>query len=1152
VWYSGLFISGIAVDELTGDVYFSDAAGNRVVRQSANGSVLAVYRFGFRSPSQLAYYDQRLYVADSTNNRAGWIDVASGSVTWSPPPELLTTCSALSLSPRASLLYVVDSTGLMLQVLDVASNTWIDGMSVPLSNLQYPLRYAASVSTLPALYAGDPYLADPLTSTMYRVTITRENKQPYYAFDLSSTPGVSAIQQYPNQHTNYTVYVLSQPAADEPMTVTLYNRSGHIINQTQAPGRGGGAVPFYGRALYVDSSRSMYISDHGVDESSPHGRVVKLAPNGTELGEWSMSDGVAYSFTSVVYDDSGASGGSCALWMTDTERGLVRVAADGTVMPSAQPAPTDPADNRTARFSAISLDQSSQPPKWDNKNSTFVLLDTSNPSTTKVWSFRMYDQYYSLLNTTAARLSPNLTAVVSDVRPGNKYLVDSRTHSIIRIKPTGELDAQFNTTQKGLVEPAGMAFELPWYQRMYVADSGWGGTGAVLVLNVANLSQPLSVLPQSSPAMHRPLSVAFDWYSFKSSLYVADSNGLVFEYDLTTTPAKQRYWYQPVPATKHIVSMQVSDIGDVYLLDAYSRRLIVMKDQEKTRRQPGDDCLLPTSSSSSSSSPPSAHHAVSSSSSSSTGMVVQPSAATSWPVDAILVAVGVLALLTVVGGASWMYMKRRSTNSRSGGRGSTSMGERLMAGQERQEEAKWAEERAGVMPARGNHDSDAGSELAYVAAPHAATMRWPVADGSVQPPPNRTARYDYYVAQYEVLAAVNGTQDGLEAVSSSRAPLSRASSLTSVISTSSSSDYSTASTDSNPSSAASSFTPPFSDILHLTPRHIPRLESAWQSVPHFIDAVSDLTILGEGSSGLVYSGVYDGIACVVKLPKSAALTGAAWREWQCHLRLPPHRHVVRFLGALPMSSTNYLVTAFVRQGSLHSLLRSPRSWYSRPYAVMRCVRDMCAALQHIHSAGIVHRDVSCRNILVDSDGRMVLADLGLATQLKAADDSTRPSQHMASDSLQTAVPVRWTSPEALAASQYSSQSDVWSLGVALWEMTANGRLPYGEQQANTKPCIRPIIAQQLTLHVDEQWGSDSSIGRAEQQLAGTVRRVIQLCLTYEVEQRPDSAQLAQQVEQWWQEWRAEARHELADIERQWYDYHEQVQQRLGPPVPEGT
>ena len=208
----------------------------------------------------------------------------------------------------------------------------------------------------------------------------------------------------------------------------------------------------------------------------------------------------------------------------------------------------------------------------------------------------------------------------------------------------------------------------------------------------------------------------------------------------------------------------------------------------------------------------------------------------------------------------------------------------------------------------------------------------------------------------------------------------------------------------------------------LSPKaHITELQSAWRAntAPTFIDSVTDLVILGEGSSGVVYRGLYRGLACVVKLPKSASLTGAglAWRELHCHACLPPHDSLVRFLGALPMSATNYLVLCFVRQGSLHSLLTlSTLSgvWYRRPYGVMHCIRDMSAVLHHIHSCGIVHRDVSCRNILVDSDGRMVLADLGLARQTTQAETREyHTSQH---DHLneRTAVPVRWTSPESLA------------------------------------------------------------------------------------------------------------------------------------------
>ena len=214
--------------------------------------------------------------------------------------------------------------------------------------------------------------------------------------------------------------------------------------------------------------------------------------------------------------------------------------------------------------------------------------------------------------------------------------------------------------------------------------------------------------------------------------------------------------------------------------------------------------------------------------------------------------------------------------------------------------------------------------------------------------------------------------------------------------------------------------------------------------------------------------------------------------------------------------------------------------YGRPYSVMRCMRDMCAALNHIHSYGILHRDVSCRNILVDSDGRMLLADLGLAVELTASNEA---AQH-------PAVPVRWTSPEALASARYSSQSDVWSLGVAVWEMTAGGRLPY-DKQRNTKACIRLIVGGQHSLQVDATWGTESCTSEAELRLAGRVRAVLQQCLTFDVEQRPDSEQLKQIVEREWEEWKVEAGDAADSLESDWEAHHSDVQKQLGPPAEHG-
>ena len=429
-------------------------------------------------------------------------------------------------------------------------------------------------------------------------------------------------------------------------------------------------------------------------------------------------------------------------------------------------------------------------------------------------------------------------------------------------------------------------------------------------------------------------------------------------------------------------------------------------------------------------------------------------------------------------------------------------------------------------------------------------------------------RYDYYVAQYEVVLAVKDFRQQLDnskqvhtlsiqnphqtsplpaaarllartlsAVSASLSPTS-----SEIPTYSSPEEHGTSSSsDHHFSSLSSSDVAETAETAIPSPTHIAELQSTWLTAPTIISSVTDLAILGEGSSGVVYRGIYRGVACVVKLPKSISLTGAAWREWQMHLHLPPHPNLVHFLGALPMAANNYLVLGFVRQGNLHALLRCHASFYSRPYAVMRCMRDVSAVLHHIHSAGIVHRDVSCRNILVDSDGSMVLADLGLAEQQQQPSLNRHTS---GVDGSKTAVPVRWTSPESLQTQRYDAKSDVWSLGVALWECTTHGDLPYREQW-NTKACIQPIVAGTIRLLVDDAWGTLTRVSEVEQQLAERVRRLIHICLTHDVQQRVDSQQLVELVGREWQQWQAEAGTAAATVERELVAYHEETQRRLG-------
>ena len=253
---------------------------------------------------------------------------------------------------------------------------------------------------------------------------------------------------------------------------------------------------------------------------------------------------------------------------------------------------------------------------------------------------------------------------------------------------------------------------------------------------------------------------------------------------------------------------------------------------------------------------------------------------------------------------------------------------RLMAGEEQQQEE---EEEEAVEEDVDDEHSEEEVEL-------------PLAEGEQELGKRAVARYDYYVAQYEVVAAASDIEQPKDARRTHRSkgpPLSihpslladnmrllghistatesQPSSNSTTVSSNSTSSSSTSSeyTSSRSSTAATLPAAATSVSALSSPSRIAELQSSWRTTPNFINSVTDLVILGEGSSGVVYRGIYRGVACVVKLPKSVSLTGAAWREWQCHLCVPPHNNLVRFLGALPMSATNYLVLSFVRQGSLH-------------------------------------------------------------------------------------------------------------------------------------------------------------------------------------------------------------------------------------------
>ncbi|HLG78949.1 MAG TPA: protein kinase, partial [Ktedonobacteraceae bacterium] len=183
----------------------------------------------------------------------------------------------------------------------------------------------------------------------------------------------------------------------------------------------------------------------------------------------------------------------------------------------------------------------------------------------------------------------------------------------------------------------------------------------------------------------------------------------------------------------------------------------------------------------------------------------------------------------------------------------------------------------------------------------------------------------------------------------------------------------------------------------------------------------------------------------------------------------------------------YLVMPYLTGGSLRDLL-ARQGPLSLTVALSYIEQD-AAALQYAHEHRIVHRDIKPANILFHSDGRLVLADFGIARIIRDPNEPieatlTGPSHFIGS--------VDYMSPEMVNGTPVDHRTDIYELGIVLFQMLA-GRVPF----QGTTPFI--IAAQ----HLREQ---PPSLSLLKPGIPPAVDAVVHKALAKEPDARYDSAQ----------------------------------------------
>lgn len=143
-----------------------------------------------------------------------------------------------------------------------------------------------------------------------------------------------------------------------------------------------------------------------------------------------------------------------------------------------------------------------------------------------------------------------------------------------------------------------------------------------------------------------------------------------------------------------------------------------------------------------------------------------------------------------------------------------------------------------------------------------------------------------------------------------------------------------------------------------------------------------------------------------------------------------HPNILNILDAGTFEGQHYIVMDYVSGGTLADHLRKGAL---SPDQAADLIAQIADALDHAHRRGIVHRDIKPSNILIDEDGRPLLADFGIAQAV-----GTGPRLTQAGASIGT---PEYMSPEQSQGERVDGRSDIYSLGIVLYQMLT-GRVPF--------------------------------------------------------------------------------------------------------------
>ena len=234
--------------------------------------------------------------------------------------------------------------------------------------------------------------------------------------------------------------------------------------------------------------------------------------------------------------------------------------------------------------------------------------------------------------------------------------------------------------------------------------------------------------------------------------------------------------------------------------------------------------------------------------------------------------------------------------------------------------------------------------------------------------------------------------------------------------------------------------------------------------------------IGRGGMGIVYLAVRADDAYQKKVAVKLVWPGLSESEMTHRFRRErqilanlEHAGIARLLdGGVTTEGWQFLVMEYVAGQPLTDYCDQRRLSITRR---LRLFREVCAAVEYAHQNLVIHRDLKPGNILVTASGEVKLIDFGLATFL---DQHHQPVPYSV-----PGIPIltpEYASPEQLQARPVTTASDVYSLGVVLYELLTGHRPHYfrhllpeaaARRIAATEPALPSRVIEQITADQDQ-------------------------------------------------------------------------------------